>query len=210
MAHKDKEDGYCNAKIREHRVPEDWDQDVGYCANRAGFRTDHFDEGRCYLHGGGSKTANQGTNYAEKHGMYANRQNYYKNRSTEEQNWIDAVVESLLDDAPFGPDNFAKMTMLRNLGIDMHKMKSANDFVDEEGVVQKDKTVGYTDQGKPIKDDVENPVNVTYDRLNRTMTRQLKELGCMDDPESQQAEATQNIADELSTLRDARDKYDST
>jgi len=208
MAHKDKKEGYCNAKIREHRVPEEWDQDVGYCANRAGFRTDHFDEGRCYLHGGALKSVQEGTNHAEKHGLHADRQNYYKNRNTAEQQWIDAVFESFLDDAPFGPDNFAKVQMLRNVAIDMHKLKNANDFIDQEGLIQTDKTVGYADNGKPIKDDEENPVNVAYDRLNRTMTRQLKELGILDDPDSQQAEAQESIANELSALRDAREEQE--
>ena len=212
MANKepDTDDGsagyYCNARIREHRVPEEWDQDVGYCANRAGFRTDHFDEGRCYLHGGGSKTANQGNNYAQKHGLYADRQNYYKNCSTEEQQWIDAVVESILDDAQFGADNFAKMQMVRNIAIDMHKMQDANTFIDQAGLVQEDQTVGYGPKGNAIKEDKENPINITYDRLNRTMTRQLKELGILDDPESQKAEAGENIANELSKLRAQREE----
>jgi hypothetical protein len=205
MAHKEKKDEYCNAHIREHRVPDEWDQDVGYCANKAGFRTEHFGEGRCYLHGGVSKTANKGSNNAEKHGMYADRQNYYKNRSTKEQRWIDAVVESLLDDAPFGSDNFAKMQMIRNIAIDMHKMRNANDFIDQENLVQQDKTVGYGPDGTPIKEDKENPLNITYDRLNRTMTRQLKELSILDSPDKKQAEADQNIANELSALRAERD-----
>lgn len=205
MPNKEKKEDYCSAKIRDHRVPDEWDQDVAYCANRSGFRTDHFDEGRCYLHGGASKSANEGNNHAEKHGMYADRQNYYQNRSTEEQQWIDAVVESLLDDAPFSHDNFAKLQMVRNIAIDMHKMQDANTFIDQAGIVQKDKTVGYSQDGTPIKEDQENPINVTYDRLNRTMTRQLKELGILDDPDSQQAEAQNNIANELSALRAARD-----
>jgi hypothetical protein len=206
MPHKEQKEDYCSAKIREHRVPDEWDQDVAYCANRSGFRTDHFDEGRCYLHGGCSKSANEGNNYAEKHGLYADRQNYYKNRSPEEQQWIDAVTESLLDDAPFDGDNFAKMQMVRNIAIDMHKMQDANTFIDQTGLARTDKTVAYGPDGSPIKEDKENPINVTYDRLNRTMTRQLKELGILDDPESQQAEASQNIANELSELRSARDE----
>lgn len=196
---------YCNARIREHRVPDEWDQDVGYCANRAGMRTDHFDEGRCYLHGGGSKTANKGNNNGETHGLYSDRQNYYQHRSADEQAWIDAVVKSLLDDAPFAADNMAKLQMVRNIAIDMHKQQRANNYIDEVGVVHKDKTVGYTDDGRPIKEDQENVLNVAYDRLNRTMTRQMKELGILDDPESQNAEAKQNIANELSEIRKQRD-----
>jgi len=207
MPDKEPKDDHCGAKVRERQVPDEWDQDVGYCANPAGFRTPHSGDGRCYLHGGIS--TNHGTNYAEKHGLYADRQNYYSNRPEREQAWIDGVTESLLDDAPFGPDNFAKMQMVRNIAIDMHKLQRANDYIDEKGVVHKDKTVGYTDDGRPIKQDEENVLNVAYDRLNRTLTRQLKELGILDDPDSQKAEAQQNIANELSELRNARDKHDT-
>jgi uncharacterized protein YjcR len=206
MATKEPKDGACGAKVRSYTVPDEWDQDTGYCENKAGFRTDHVGEGKCYLHGGGSKSANKGNNNAEKHGLYSNRQNYYRNRTTSEQQWIDAVVESLLDDAPFDANNFAKMQMLRNIAIDMHKMQNANDFIDKAGLVQEDKVIGYAENGKPIKEDQENPINVTYDRLNRTMTRQLKELGCLEDPDSAQAEASQNLANELSQLREERDK----
>jgi len=205
MPTKEPEDDLCGARIRPHRVPEEWDQDVGYCANRSGFRTTHFGEGRCYLHGGATRNVNRGNNHAEKHGLYAERQNYYNNRSRQEQQWIDAVVESLLDDAPFGPESFAKLQMLRNIAIDMHKQQRANDYIDEVGVVERDKTIGYTDQGKPILEDQENALNIAYDRLTRTTTRQLKELGLLDDPESQKAEAQTNIARELSALRAERD-----
>jgi len=203
MANKTTDDDwYCNAKIRDHRVPDEWDQDIAYCANKAGFRTEHVGEGRCYLHGGCAATANKGNTYGETHGLYTNRQSYYENTSTEEQQWIDAVVDSLLDDAPFSADNMAKLQMVRNIAIDMHKQRRANQYIDEVGVVNKDKTVGYTDDGRPIKEDQENVLNVAYDRLNRTQTRQMKELGLLEDPDSQQAEAQTNIANELSNLRE--------
>ncbi len=210
MSNKDNDDDwYCNAQIREHRVPDEWDQDVAYCANKAGFRTDHVSEGRCYLHGGASRSANMGNNNGETHGLYSDRQNYYTHRGESEQAWIDAVVESLLDDAPFDGTNMAKLQMVRNIAIDMHKQQRANNYIDNVGVVNKDKTVGYTDDGRPIKEDVENALNVAYDRLNRTMTRQMKELGILDDPESQKADSQNNIANELSQLRDARKSDDN-
>lgn len=203
MPNKEKDDYYCSAKVRDRVVPDEWDQDVGYCANRAGFRTDHVGEGRCYLHGGIS--TNHGTNYAEKHGMYADRQNYYDNRETKEQQWIDSIVESILDDAPFGPDAKYKLEMVRNVAIDMHKLKNANDYIDEKGLVNKDKTVGYTDDGQPIKMNEENVLNIAYDRLDRATTRKLEKLGVMDDPESQKADEMENLATELSKLREERD-----
>lgn len=203
MPSKEPRDDRCGAEVRNN-IPEEWD--TAYCEQPLGFRTDHAGEGRCYLHGGASVTANKGNNHAEKHGLYMQRQNYYKHRTDAEKAWIDAVVESLLDDAPFG-DNppFAKLQMVRNIAIDMHKLQRANDYIDEKGIVDRDKTVGYTDDGKPIKVDEENVLNVSYDRLNRTMTRQLKELGILDDPDSQQAEAQKSIASELSALRQQRE-----
>lgn len=210
MPNLEKEDGKCNARVKNH--PDDWPTDddgepkQGYCANKAGFRTDHVGEGRCYLHGGSSKTPNMGNTNGETHGLYTNRQSYYENRSAEEQNWIDAVVESLLDDMPGGDTDpsFAKLQMVRNIAIDMHKEQRANDYIDEVGVVHRDKTVGYTDDGRPIKEDQENPLNIAYDRLSRNITRNMEKLGILDDPESQKAEAQENIANELSALRDSR------
>lgn len=171
--------------------------------NHAGFRTDHVGEGRCYLHGGCTP---KGLTNAETHGIYTERQRYYENRSELEQNWIDAVVESLLDDMPGGDNpSFAKLQMVRNIAIDMHKQRNANDYIDEIGVVHRDKTVGYTDDNRPIKEDQENAINIAYDRLTRTITRQMKELGILDDPESQKAESQQNLASELAKLRESRE-----
>ena len=195
-------DGKCNAEVRNY--PDDWDDGTGYCAHYAGFRTDH-DDGRCYLHGGASKSVNKGNNHNEKHGLYAQRQNYYDNRSDSEQAWIDGIVESILDQAPFGPDQFYKLQMVRDVAIDLHKMKNANDYIDEKGVVDRDKTVGYTDDGKPIKMDEENAVNLAYDRLDRATTRKLEKLGVLDDPESQKADAQNTIANELSAIREQRE-----
>lgn len=205
MPLKEKEEKYCSAEIRDHRVPEEWDQDVAYCKHHSGFRTEHSGEGRCYLHGGKARDANEGTEYAMKHGLHSDRSNYYENRPPEEQMWIDAVAESLLDDANFGPESFAKVQMVRNIAIDMHKARSANQFIDQEGIVQEDETVGYSPDGKPILEDRENPVNIAYDRLTRTMVRSLKELGLLSDPDTQQAEASKNLANELSELRKERE-----
>lgn len=195
MSNNEKKDECCNARTR----------DGGYCANRKGFRTGNLGEGRCFLHGGLSTGAPKGSGNAEKHGLYSDRGMYYDRRSEDEKEWIDAVVESLLVDAPFDYENFAKVEMVRNIAIDMHKLRRANDYIDDKGVVHKDKTVGYTDDGRPIKVDEENVLNVAYDRLNRTLTKQLKELGILSDPDSQQAEASQNIANELAQMRESRD-----
>jgi hypothetical protein len=211
MPNLEKQDEKCNARVRNY--PDDWPEEdgepvEGYCANKAGFRTSHVGDGKCYLHGGAAVEANKGNTYNESHGLYTNRQPYYENRTDKERNWIDAVVESLLDDMPGGDadPSIAKLEMVRNIAIDMHKERRANEYIDEIGVVHKDKTVGYTDDGRPMKEDVENPLNISYDRLSRNITRNMEKLGILDDPESQKADAQQNIANELSAIRDSRNQ----
>lgn len=196
MPTEEPQDDKCGANVKNG---------TGYCANPAGFKTDHVGEGRCYLHGGCSTGAPEGTANAEKHGLHSDRQKYYERQTPEAKAWIDSVKDSLMEDAPFTSENFAKYQMVQNIAIDMHKLRRANDYIDSKGVVHKDKTVGYTDDGKPIKQDEENVLNVAYDRLNKTITKQLKELGILSDPDSQKAEAQQNIAKELSALRQERD-----
>lgn len=211
MPNLEKTEDKCNARVRNY--PDDWPTDdndepkEGYCANHAGFRTSHVGDGKCYLHGGASVETNKGNTYNESHGIYTNRQPYYDNHGDKEQNWIDAVVESLLDDMPGGQSDpsIAKLEMIRNIAIDMHKERRANEYIDEVGVVHKDKTVGYTEDGRPMKEDVENPLNISYDRLSRNITRNMEKLGILDNPESQKADAQKNIANELSKLRNDRD-----
>lgn len=197
MSNEEKVEGKCNAKTR----------DGGYCALVAGYGTDHKGEGRCKYHGGAGSGAPKGNQNAQKHGLYSQRSNYYEDLPAEEKAWIDALVESMLEDAPFTKDNFQKFQMLREIAIDTHKQRQANDYTAEEGLIQEN--IVRDDDGNPMLDDNgelitetdENPVNMTYDRLDRSKVRKMKELGLLDDPESQKAQAGQSISEQLSELR---------
>lgn len=197
MSNDEWTEGKCNASPT---------QDGGYCALTAGYDTDHLGEGKCKYHGGRGGAPNGNTN-GEKHGIYTQRSTYYQNLSGEEKAWVDALVESMLGDAPFTKDNFQKFQMLREIGIDMHKKRQGNDYTAEEGLVQEN--VVRDDEGDPIMRDgelvtetEENPVNLAYDRLDRTMTSKMKKLGLLSSPEDKKAEAQQSVSEQLSKLRE--------
>lgn len=200
MSNDEPVDGMCNAQTR----------DGGYCALVAGYKTDHVGEGRCTFHGGDAG-APKGNVNAQTHGIHTQRSNYYNNLPAEEKAWVNELVSSMMDDAPFTKDNFQKFQMVREIAIDMHKKRHANDYIAEEGIIQENCVRDET--GKPVTDrdgnlvteTDENPVNVAYDRLDRTMTRKMKELGLLDDPESQQAEASQSIAEQLAEMREGNE-----
>jgi len=165
--------------------------DGGTCQNAP------MENGRCYHHGGASTGnpdgAPEGNDRAVKHGVYQDMDAYYQGQPEEDQAFIDSVFDSLLTDAPFDDTNVAKAEKLWQVAIDLHKRRSANEYLEDEGLVT---TVSYTDDGQPIED--EHYLNVTYDRLGKETTRALKELGVLDDPDSEKADAAESLVQILS------------
>lgn len=207
MSNEEPVEGRCNATAR----------DGGYCALVAGHGTDHVGEGRCKFHGGASSGAPKGNVNAQKHAIYTQRSNYYNNLPAEQKAWVDELVNSMMEDAErwglFTRDNFYKFKMVREIAIDMHKKRRGNDYIAEEGIVQEN--VVTDENGDPLMRDGElvtetdeNPVNLAYDRLDRTTTRKLKELGFLDDPESKKAEAGKTLAEQLAEMRQEMDPDD--
>ena len=170
-------------------------------------RTDHqgyclrypMDNGRCYVHGGVSGGAPEGNTNAMTHGLKARRSNYYQSLDDEDKAFVEAMVDSWLDDAPFGRDNVAKVTELYRIGIDQHRLWRATDEYADEGLVT-ERVIGTDEKGAPIEADDENPMNMPYSRLDGDVYKKLKELGCLDDPESQKADAEMSLAKKLSGL----------
>jgi hypothetical protein len=144
--------------------------------------------------------------------LYAQRTYYYDDLPAEEKAWVDSLVESMMEDAPFTEDNFQKFQMVREIAIDMHKKRHANDYIAENGIIQEN--IERNEEGQPITDDEgdlvtstdENPINLAYDRLDRTMTKKMKDLGILDDPESAKAEAGKSMAEELASIREEMGK----
>jgi len=153
-----------------------------------------MDNGRCYVHGGNNRNKEGNTN-AMTHGLYAQRSNYYQALDADDQAYIEEMVDSWIDNAPFDKDNVAKVNRIYKIAIDEHKLWRTNDYFADEGLITED-TVDIDGEQVVLED--EHPANLVYDRMSRTSLRELKELGCLDDPDSDQAEATKSIVEMLS------------
>lgn len=127
------------------------------------------------------------------HGAYAKRSNYYDSLPAEEKDWIKGLYKSFIDEAPFDGSSKGKCEMLWDVCIDIHKKRRINDYIEGRGMAR-DKVVGVSDSG-PVYEEEENPLHLTYDRLSRSTIKTLKELGCLDDPQSKQANAQQSFVD---------------
>ena len=135
---------------------------------------------------GGAPPANGN---AERHGLYADRSKYYRRLDDNEQAWIDAMVDAWLDDAPFGRDHLGGLELLRKTAIDEHKRRQANAYIDREGVITENVVDFNDDDGDPIVKKAENPAHLPYSRLAKDTIRTLKQLGVLQDPDTQLADA---------------------
>lgn len=152
-------------------------------------------DGRCGFHT--DSNVKKSTSHTKKHGLYQKRSNYYNDLSKKEQAWIDMMIQSFLDEAPFDESHYGKVEMLRQIAIDFHKRRSANDYIREKGLTQK-KTAVAGEAGV-IKEDEENVLNIAIDRLGRTNCRMLKDLGVLgNEKEESRKEAAETLIGILS------------
>lgn len=174
---------------------------VGYCERYPMRDEDH---GRCYHHQGGG--APKGNTNGMRHGMYAQRTNFYQALSRDDQEYIEALVDSWIEQAPFDRDNVAMVNELYRCGVDQVRAWSGIDeFVDEEtdeidGLVT-EQTVFDGEEVHEVEE--EHPANLPYSRLDRDIQSKLKDLGVYgESPEDKQASATESLAQKLSGLSD--------
>lgn len=176
----------------------------GYCLSYP------MDNGRCYQHGGASTGSEFGR---MKTGLYTNRSKFLdwveKEKSPKDREFVEMMVDSWLDEAPFGRESKAKVNELYRCAADQLRLWYANDeYVtkgdgphNEEGEysgLSYTRIVGTNDDGEEIEVFDESPLNLAYSRLDRDVTTKLTKMGVYDSPEKEQAEATQSLAQALS------------
>jgi len=147
----------------------------------------------CYHHGGASTGAPEGNGNSEKHGLTADRDKWFERHRDDVSGTVRALTESYVEDAPFGWESTGKVDFLVELVIDQVRLQEANEWLRDEFL--KEETVAVSDDGRPIKKLVENPAHMPRSRIKRDNIRGLKELGVLDDPDSQKANAQQEQAE---------------
>jgi hypothetical protein len=168
----------------------------GSCGLPAGWGTD-FDSGKCKFHRGtspdGSSHENNGN--AETHGLTADAEKWFERHRDDVGDEVRLLVESWMTRAPFGWADHGNVWLLTECAIDEVRMREADDYVDEEGLVV-DHYDGHDQvSGRPIREYKENPALLPKSRMKKDTVRTLKDLGVLDDPESQKATELGQLAD---------------
>lgn len=159
------------------------------------------DAGPCKFHGGATPTADEnpkqgrgdqdGNGNAETHGLRSDPGPYYDRRSEDEQERIDGWADSWARRADYDGLGFDKL--FHTHAIKLHQVESGDDYIAAEGSIVS-RVVGRTESGAPIEQDDENPAFQYQNRALTSIMQFLKKMGCLDDPDSQQAGAIQDAA----------------
>lgn len=151
-------------------------------------------DGRCKYH---SELSDEEWKPNYKHGLYLDRGGYYENLPDEEQDWIDAVTFSILEDSYYDAENLAMLEKCREVAIDMHKKRRADEYIHKKGMAQT-QDVGFHEDYGPIQQEEENVLHITADRLSRESRMTLKDLGVMDKDKDNAEDVGESVIEALS------------
>jgi len=170
----------------------------GYCEK---YPSRTYDNGRCHLHGAGAGAPDPAKN-AMDHALYAQRSNYFQAQSRTEQQFIESLAESWIDNTDqFDRDNVAKVNQIWRCAIDQHRLWNALDeFAEDEMVVEQ--VIGIDEAtGEPIEVDDEHPINLPYSRLDGDVRKRLNDLGAFSDEDEDESGA-ESLASALADIVD--------
>lgn len=144
--------------------------------------------------GGSAPPANQN---ATTHGMYADPDNllaWLEENDPAAVDWIKQKYTSYLKSAPFGPDD-AKADQLKQIVVRELSIWRASGLQIREGVVTEQPVQGSDGEWFVAKK--ENPANQALSRLERDVTKRLKELGVLgESPDARMAGAMEMRSDD--------------
>ncbi|RDZ53132.1 hypothetical protein C5C07_15465 [Haloferax sp. Atlit-4N] len=184
-------------------------QDGGYCAQTAGMGTDHLGEGHCKYHGGaapggareGSGAPDDNTN-AVTHGAYADHNRFYQKVLDDSlRDLVDDIFDDYLSDyedrhgePPLGHEMELfriSVAHVKDVVLDNWAETRPDDLDSGHPLVDKETQIKTTQDGRALKQQRyrESVVLAAQGKLSRDRRQWLKDLGLLEDPDSQQAQA---------------------
>jgi len=166
----------------------------------------------CYHHKGLEKGPKSDNGAPERnqnrttHGLYAVPEYLKEHFSESQEDRYVAYFEALCSryERLHGqePDAFAKDRLSR-VAIECVKERIADEWLSEQAeetgnLLISSHIIGQTEEGQPIEVEQENRILSELTALKRETRLTLKDMGLLQDPESEKAQATETLADVLS------------
>lgn len=178
------------------------------------------DDDRCHLHseggppdGHGAPEGNdnalgnaggrppEGNDNAARHELFTDRDIYYQRLDGDRQTWVFDMTHAILDRlrAVQGGIDLVDKELAKNIAIDMDKVATANAHISREGLLQDLVVPGDGPEGPMVVENAKQHTILKELRLhNESIEKRLRRLGVLEDPVSQNADATRSLAELLS------------
>lgn len=150
------------------------------------------------MHGGKGSGAGPANGNAEKHALTADPKKYHERQEPAEKDWIrdvSATIEDRIRRVRGDVDPLDRV-LARRIAIKLHIAAKASEYVDETGIVQE----VFVEDGGYTKE-IPNGIVSELRQYDREILNELRKLGLVDDPDSQQADATRGLISILSEER---------
>jgi len=152
-------------------------------------------EEKCRMHLGKSPdgSSHEDNQNAQTHALFSSKDGYYQNLPQDEQEWVFDLTHTLLDrvrDRGDDPDMFDREA-LKNIAIDLHRISHANSYLSDEGLTQLE---SFVEDGVQMQREKVNIWAGELRQYNESVYRRMQKHGLLDDPESQKADAQENLA----------------
>lgn len=175
--------------------------------NGAGSKAGSAPEGNDFAAGndGGAPAGNQN---AQTHGLFADHDNYFNDLEDDEQAWVFDFTNDLLDryrrHHGKEPDMFEHES-LKNVAIDFHRIANANGWFAEQGLVHHETDMSG---GTPTEEVKLNVWSREIRKYNESVYQRMQKHGLLDDPETQKADAIDDLSVEIEHIRVTEDNVD--
>jgi len=165
----------------------------GFCNNPAGKGTEQIGEGRCKYHngnGGGAMPGNGAPNHnqnAQTHAGRVDPHHYHENLPLEEKEFIEnfsAALEDRIRKNHGRDPDYVDKVLCRSVAINLHLFSKSRDYSKDEMV----QTIIHDGSSHEEKGALVDEVR----RYSNSLFSNLKDLGVLDDPESQKADAVED------------------
>lgn len=145
----------------------------------------------------------KGSANAETHGLTSKPGKYYERLSPVQKDRVDSWAASWRRRAEYESPGFDKMYHVH--ATKLHQIEAGDEYIAEHGPIV-DRVVGRTESGEPIVQQEENPAFKFQSRALNDIMGFLKKMGCLNDPDSQKADAQRGIISRLSAEQDKIDQ----
>jgi len=168
----------------------DLDSREGTCDQKGSYPDD-----RCGMHTSHETDYDDTRVTNKKHGLYSSE--YYESLSDEDKKFIDMISDDLLEKSYYNEEDESMVEKCRQIAIDLHQKRRADGYIAKKGMTQEN-TVGVHEQYGEITETEENTLFITKDRLSREARLNMKDLGILDQDNSQTEKAAKSLVESLS------------